>query len=61
MIQLAAEIKELNQELKNYDERNAAMEDNIAATERKKTRVLNVLNSNRARYTSVVKDSKKSK
>ena len=58
---MAAEIKDLNYELNIYDERNSVLKNNIAAIERKKARVLNVLNINRTRHESIVNDVKKCK
>ena len=54
-----AEFKEVNLEINSYEEKNASMEDQILANNKKKERLLDVLNANQSRHKSVVKDIKK--
>ena len=52
-------MAEIDSELVNYDKTIVSIESNIKTTERKKARILNILNSNRLRHESICKDIKK--
>lgn len=56
---MAAEMKEIDRELKVYNMHNASLENNISTIERKKAKILGLLNANRSRHNSVLRDVKK--